>query len=105
MSSVHRGPRAGWVRGTGVAYRRDLRYGVRLSLHQLLGGPRLQRHWLQWAPGLQRQVFEAQIYGGGLRGWQIHAAHFVHNTQPTKNGHPTLSPLLPSPSSLEESPA
>lgn len=86
MSSVHREPKAGWVRGTGLAYRRGLRYGVRLPLHQLLGGPRLQGHWLQWAPGLQREVLEAQIYGEGLRDWQIHAAHFVHNAQPARNG-------------------
>ena len=49
------------ARGGGAAYRRGFGSGFGLAPPRLLGGSGLGGGWLQGAPGLKREVLEAQI--------------------------------------------
>lgn len=94
------------ARGSGggeraaAAYRRGLGRGGRLPWPWLLRRPGLRGGQLQGAPRLQREVLEAQIWGGGFRGWQIRAAHFIH----TLSEPGTLDPALTPPPTLSRLP-
>lgn len=74
-----------------AAYRRGLWRCIRRPPPRLLRGPRLWGNWVQGAPWLQREVLEAQIWGEGFKGWQIHVANFIHTLSQPANPPSILS--------------